>query len=80
MIFLGRIISPVVIFIISIQFIFASPPDWVDDSGGYEFTVIKSDGIVQDEGVRDDDDGSPEAFFFNSSMRGSPDAKLGACD
>jgi len=69
MIFLSRIVSPVVIFIILIQFILASPPDWVDDSGGYEFMAINSDGIVQDEGVREDDDRSPEAFFFNLSMQ-----------
>ena len=44
--FFSRSILPAAFLLISIQFIFANPPDWVDDPGAYEFTATISGGIV----------------------------------
>ena len=70
--FFSRSILPVVIFIILIQFIFASPPDWVDDPGAYEFTATIAGGIVLDgSGEQMGDDGDIfGAFDESGNVRG----------
>ena len=56
--FFSRSILPVAAFLLFTQFIFADPPNWTDNPGGYEFTATISGGIVlSEEGVQMGDDG-----------------------
>ncbi|MBC8256056.1 MAG: T9SS type A sorting domain-containing protein [Candidatus Marinimicrobia bacterium] len=62
--FLSRSILPVVLIIISTQYLNASPPDWVDNPGGYEFTATISGGIILSEnGEQMGDEGDMFAAF-----------------
>ena len=40
--FFSRSILPVAVSLLFTQFIFADPPGWEDDPGGYEFTATIS--------------------------------------
>ena len=59
------------ISISSICLLFADPPEWVDNPGGYEFTATISGGIVQNEGVQMGDEGDIfAAFDEDGNVRG----------
>ena len=51
MTFFQRTILPIIVIIISIQFIFADAPDWQDDPGAYEF-VATITASVSNAGVQ----------------------------
>jgi len=69
--FFSRSILPAAFLLISIQFIFANPPDWVDDPGAYEFTATISGGIVLNEGEQMGADGDMfAAFDEDGNVRG----------
>jgi len=50
--FFSRSSLHVILFIISMQFIIASPPDWEDDPNAYEFTATISGAVILNEGVQ----------------------------
>ena len=60
--FFNRSILPLVLFI-SAQFLFADPPVWQDDPGGYQFVSWIVGGIVLNDGVQMGDDGDMFAAF-----------------
>jgi len=67
----SRSILPAAFLLISIQFIFANPPDWVDDPGAYEFTATISGGVVLNEGIQMGDEGDMfAAFDADENVRG----------
>ena len=69
--FFSRSILPAAFLLISIQFIFANPPDWTDNPGAYEFTATISGGIVLNEGEQMGDDGDMfAAFDEDGNVRG----------
>jgi len=69
--FFSRSILPVILFIISIQFIIASPPDWEDNPNGYEFTATISGGIILNDEEQLGNDGDLFAAFDDAgNVRG----------
>ena len=69
--FFSRSILPVILFIISTQFIIASPPDWEDNPSAYEFTATISGGVVLNDGEQLGDDCDLfAAFDADGNVRG----------
>ena len=51
--------------------LFASPPDWEDDPGAYEFSATISGAVILNEGVQMGDDGDLfAAFDDDGNVRG----------
>ena len=52
-------------------FLFADPPDWQDDPGGYQFVATISGGIILSDGVNiAEDDDLFGAFDADGNVRG----------
>ncbi|MDP7028163.1 MAG: hypothetical protein QF380_07140, partial [Candidatus Marinimicrobia bacterium] len=67
----GNIRNIYILLFITGALLFASPPDWIDDPGAYEFSATIAGGILLSDGVNMAEEGDMfAAFDENGNVRG----------